>query len=165
MSQLLLVTMLLLSGILSLSLINYVTNRRLKKLIKGTDVLLSVNILKAALFFCCGLLISEIGIAGKEVLNFQAQKPGAELALLLAGYLSLFLLISLMMAFLCIWFSRLIFSTFTKGKDIYMSSANSEIAEVILFVGILSSITFIVKPGLMDLLLHAIQYSTLPIYH
>ena len=165
MSQSLLITLLLLSSLLSLSLINYIINRRLKKSSKTTDSLLGSNILKAIIFVCSGLLISEVGNAGKEVMNLQFLHSVSGLALLLAGYLSLFFSTALIITFVCIWFSTLVFSVLTKGKNIYDISANNEIADVILFAGILICITFVVKPGILGLLLEFIRYSGVPSFH
>jgi hypothetical protein len=165
MSQLLLITMLLLCSIIGLSLVNFITNRRLKKFHSGADALQGVSILKATFFVCIGLLISEVGTAGKEVLNFQTLNPVGGLALFLAGYVSLFFSLALLIALICMWFSRLVFSVFTKGKNIYESAVNSEFANVVMFAGIVICITLVVKPGLSDLLLQAIRYSSTPIFH
>ena len=50
MSQLLFITLLILSGILAISLINFLTNRKLKKYLKRDSDNVGVNALKAILF-------------------------------------------------------------------------------------------------------------------
>lgn len=165
MSQLLLITMLLLCSILGLSLVNFITNRKLKKFHSGADAFQGVSILKATFFVCFGLLISEVGTAGKEVLNFQSLNPVGGLALFLAGYISLFFSLALLTTLICMWFSRLVFSVFTRGKNIYEVASNSEIAHIAMFAGIVICITIVVKPGLSDLLLHSILHSSTPIFH
>ena len=157
--------MLLLSSLLSLSLINYIINRRLKKTSKTTDSLLGSNILKAILFVCSGLIFSEVGSAGKEILNLQSAHSGGKFAILLAGYFSLFFSVAFVIVFVCTWFSRLVFSILTKGKNIYECVANGETADLMLFAGILGCITLVVKPGIMGLLLEFIRYSGVPSFH
>ncbi|GEM_PF-2732426 len=165
MSQLLLIVLLTLSGVLSLSLINYFTNRRLKKYSQVDNDKIGINILKAVLFLCAGLLISEVGNATKEVLNIQSFGVADNWMFLVSGYFTLFFSITIVVLFVVVWFAKMVFAIFSKGINIYEAASRNDFANILLFAGIAICISFIVKSGLLALLLNAIQYSSTPIFH
>lgn len=165
MSQLLLIALLILSGVLSLSLINYFTNRRLKKYSLSENDKVGINTVKAVLFICAGLLVGEVGNASKEVLNIQSFGLSDNWIFLVSGYFALFFSITIVVIFVSIWFSMMVFAVITKGINIYEAASRNDFANIFLFAGIALCISFIVKSGLLVLLLNAIQYPTTPIFH
>ncbi|MCB0524115.1 MAG: hypothetical protein H6576_04000 [Lewinellaceae bacterium] len=165
MSQLLFITLLILSGILAISLINFLTNRKLKKYLKRDSDNVGVNALKAILFICAGLFISEVGAAAKELLNTQSFSTVGNLMIGFIAYFTLFFSISVVVLLLSIWFAKMTFSVLSKGVNIYEAASRNDAEYLLLFSGISICICFITRTGLFPLLISTIQYSETPIFH
>ena len=61
--------------------------------------------------------------------------------------------------------SAMMFGIVSKGKNIFIETANNNLNAVILFCGILLALAFAAKVGVTPLLDQFIPYPTMPIYH
>lgn len=156
----------LISSMLLIFLLNSIVNSKIKNKISDKEPLLTTALMKAILFFCGGLLISEIVNSFQILIKvLPSSFSGNDLLLKELMFFSIFIGISLFLLIVILWFSAIMFGVITKGKDIYIEVANNNLLAVILFCGILFSLTFAAKGGIAPLLDQFIPYPTLPIYH
>ncbi|MDP3930617.1 MAG: hypothetical protein Q8R57_16480, partial [Bacteroidota bacterium] len=81
------------------------------------------------------------------------------------SYFSIFLGIIILTTILIVWLSSLMYSLISKGKSIFIETANNNLNAVILFIGLILALTIASKAGLTPLFDQFIPYPTMPIYH
>ena len=156
----------LFSGMLFIYIINLFVNSRLKKKLSENETPITINILKAVLFISGGLLISEILNPFQTLINvLPASISGNELLLNEIMYYSLYLGILLLVFIIILWISILMFGIISKGKNIFIETANNNLNDVLLFIAIMIALVFAAKSGITPLLDLFIPYPELPIYH
>lgn len=166
MIQIVSITALILSSILCISLLNYFINRQMKGRFTENEIPLGVNLFKSILFICGGLLIAEISSTSKEVIQILSLGSGDSNTLLpFITYFSLFFGIVLIILSISLWFSTMIFTVITKGKNVFEYAMQNDVRSVILFGGIAISISLAVKSGIAELLSQIIQYPNSPMFH
>ena len=158
--------LILVSGMLTLFILNAIVNSRLKNKISEGGTPISVDILKAILFLSGGLLLSEITDSFQtltKVLPYSFN--GNDLIIKEFSYFSIFLAITIFTTFLILWLSILMYSLISKGKSIFIEAANNNLNSVVIFIGIILALTIASKTGLTPLLDQFIPYPTMPVYH
>lgn len=156
----------LVSVLLTMFILNAIVNSRVKNKISELETPITIDVLKAFLFVTSGLLLSESLLSFQtltKVLN--SSYGGSELLMKEFSYFSVFIGITLLTIFLIFWLATLMYSLTSKGKGIFIESANNNLSSVILFCGILLALTLAVKSGLTPLFDYFIPYPTMPIYH
>ena len=157
---------LVLSGTLFIYIIDTFVNTRIKKKLSENEAPITIYILKAALFISSGLLLSEILNPFQTLMKvLPSFIAGHDLLLKGIMYYSLFLGILLLVYIIILWVSILMFGVITKGKNIFIETANNNLSDVLLFSAILMALIFAVKSGLIPLLDLFIPYPELPIYY
>ena len=156
----------MISGLLTVFLINSIVNSRIKNKLSENESPLTVDIVKAILFLCGGLLLSEIVNSFQTLIKvLPSSFTGNDLLLKEVMFYSIFLGIALLTLLIILWLSAMMFGIVSKGKNIFIETANNNLNAVILFCGILLALTFAAKAGVTPLLDQFIPYPTMPIYH
>lgn len=156
----------LISGLLSIFLLNSIINSRMKNRLSENEYPITLDAMKAVWFLSGGLLISEILNSFQTLIKILPSSfKGNELLLEEIMFFSIFLGIVLLTLITIIWFSAMMFGIVSKGKNIFIEVANNNINAIILYSGILLTLTFAAKAGIMPLLDQFIPYPTMPIYH
>lgn len=156
----------LISGLLTIFILNSIVNSRIKNKISENVTPLSVDILKAILFLSGGLLLSEITTSFQTLTKvLPGSFTGNELLIKEFSYFSIFLGITILTTILIIWLSTLMYSLISKGKSIFIETANNNLNALIIFIGLILALTITAKTGLTPLFDQFIPYSTMPIYH
>ena len=156
----------LVSGLLTIFILNEIVNFKMKKKISSNESPMAVDILKAFIFMSGGLLLSEITTSFLTLIQVLPSSFKAnELLLKQFSYFSIFLVITLLTTIVIIWLSSLMFSLVSKGKDIFLETANDNLGAVILFCGLILALTIAVKTGITPLFDQFIPYHTMPIYY
>jgi len=156
----------LISGLLAIFILNALVNSRIKNKISENESPFTIDILKAVLFLAGGLLLSEI-ITSFQTLTkvLPTSFTGNDLLLKEFSYFSIFFGITLLTTITIIWLSTLMYSLISKGKNIFIETANNNLSAVILFCGLILALTIASKSGLTALFDQFIPYPTMPIYH
>lgn len=156
----------LVSGLLTIFLLNAIVNARIKKKVSENETPFAVDILKAILFLSGGLLISEITTSFQTLTKVLSNgSAGNELLIKEFTYFSLFFGITILTSILIVWFSTLMYSLISKGRSIFIEAANNNFNAVIIFIGLILALTITSKTGLAPLFDQFIPYPTMPIYH
>jgi hypothetical protein len=156
----------LVSGLLTIFILNAIINSRIKNRISEKETPLAVDILKATLFLSGGLLISEITTSFETLTKvLPTTFTGNDLLMEEFSYFSIFLGITILTTILILWLSTLMYSFISKGKSIFIEAANNNHNAVIIFIGLLLALTISSKTGLIPLFDQFIPYPTMPIYH
>lgn len=157
---------LLLSGTLFIYILDMFVNSRIKKKLSENEAPITIYILKATLFISGGLLLSEILNPFQTLMKILPTFiAGNDLLLKGTMYYSLFLGILLLVYIIVLWVAILMFGIITKGKNIFIETANNNLSDVLLFSAIFIALIFAVKSGLIPLLDLFIPYPELPIYY
>jgi divalent metal cation (Fe/Co/Zn/Cd) transporter len=118
------------------------------------------------LFVSGGLLLSEILNPFQTLMNvLPTFIAGNELLLRAIMYYSLFLGILLLVFIIVLWVSILMFGVISKGKNIFIETANNNLSDVLLFSAIMIALIYAVNSGLIPLLDLFIPYPELPTYY
>jgi hypothetical protein len=166
MIQITIILLLICSNVLTISLINFIVNKKTKGRFALGEEPTSLYILKATLFICAGLMVTEIGTALKEVSQIYSIGEGLRNNWIgLFTYYAAFFSIAGLAIFVAIWLSMMLFAVLTKGKNIFGDALQGNLNYSILFAGTLFSIVFSMKPGLLEILIKLIQYPVLPGFH
>lgn len=156
----------LVSGLLTIFILNAIVNSRIKNKISENETPLAVDILKAILFLSGGLLLSEITNSFQTLTKVLPNSfTGNDLLLKEFSYFSVFLGITILTTILIVWLSTLMYSLISKGKSIFMEATNNNLNAVIIFIGLILALTIASKTGLTLLFDYFIPYPTMPIYH
>lgn len=156
----------LVSGMLTIFILNAIVNSRTKNKISENDTPLALDILKATLFVSGGLLLSEITTSFQTLTKvLPTSFTGNDLLLKEFSYFSIFLGITILTAVLIVWFSSLMYSLISKGKSIFIEATNNNLNSVIIFIGLILALTIASMAGLTSLFDQFIPYPTMPIYH
>lgn len=156
----------LVSGLLTIFILNSIVNSRIKGKISENENPLSVDILKAILFLCGGLLLSEIVNSFQTMTKvLPSSFSGNDLLLKEIMFYSIFLGITLLTLVIILWFAAMMFGVTSKGKSIFIETANNNLNAVIIFCGLLLALTLAAKAGLSPLFDQFIPYPTMPTYH
>ena len=154
------------SGMLTIYILNSLVNLRIKGKISEKLNPLSVDILKAVLFLCGGLLLSEIANSYQTLRKILATShSGNDLLVNEIMYYSLFLGIILLTLVIIIWFAAIMVNVATKGKSVFIEAANDNLNVVYIWCGIVLALTLAAKAELSFLFETFIQYPLMPIYH
>mgnify|MGYP003596328789 CR=1 FL=1 len=165
-TNLILVLSAIFSGILTVYLLNIIVNLRIKNKIGDSDNPIALHILKAILFSVAGILLQEIATPFQTLIKvLPSTTNGADLLVQQIMYYSMFLGIVVLLIFLIIWFSALVFTVTSKGKSIFIEAANNSLGSVIYFAGVVFALSFAVKSNIVPLLDVFIPYPTMPIFH
>lgn len=165
-TNLILVLSAIFSGILTVYLLNIIVNLRIKNKIGYSDNPIALHILKAILFSVAGILLQEIAAPFQTLIKvLPSTTNGADLLVQQIMYYSMFLGIVVLLIFLIIWFSALVFTVTSKGKSIFIEAANNSLGSVIYFAGVVFALSFAVKSNIVPLLDVFIPYPTMPIFH
>lgn len=166
MIQVTIILLVICSNILTISLINYIVNKKVSSRFNVGEEPSGLYIVKAALFVCAGLVLSEIGTALKEVSQVYSigNSPSNAWVGILTYYAAFFSITGLVI-FIASWFSVMVFAVFTKGKNIFGDALADNTNYSVLFVGIILSIFLSIKPGVSALLMYLIQYPVSPVFH
>ncbi|MFN8142790.1 MAG: hypothetical protein U0073_00075 [Bacteroidia bacterium] len=165
-TNLILVLSAIFSGILTVYLLNIIVNLRIKNKIGDSDNPIALHILKAILFSVAGILLQEIATPFHTLIKvLPSTTNGADLLVQQIMYYSMFLGIVVLLIFLIIWFSALVFTVTSKGKSIFIEAANNSLGLVIYFAGVVFALSFAVKSNIVPLLDVFIPYPTMPIFH
>lgn len=154
------------SGLLTIFILNAIVNSRIKNKLSENETPITVDVLKAILFLSGGLLLSEI-ITSFQTLTkvLETSFTGNDLLLKEFSYFSIFLVITFVCIIIIIWLSTLMFSLVSKGKNIFLETANNNLNAILLFLGIILCLTLATKSGLTPLFDQFIPYPTMPVYH
>ena len=156
----------LVSGLLTIFILNAIVNSRIKNKISENETPLTVDILKAILFLSGGLLLSEITTSFQTLTKVLPNSfTGNDLLLKEFSYFSIFLGITILTSILIVWLSTLMYSLISKGKSIFIEATNNNLNAVIMFIGLILALTIASKTGLAPLFDQFIPYPTMPIYH
>jgi len=156
----------LVSGLLTIFILNAIVNSRIRNKISENETPLAVDILKAILFLSGGLLLSEITTSFQTLTKILPNSfTGNDLLLKEFSYFSIFLGITILTTILIIWLSALMYSLISKGKSIFMEATSNNLNAVIIFIGLILALTIASKLGLTSLFDQFIPYPTMPIYH
>jgi hypothetical protein len=165
-TNIILLSAVLVSGLLTVFILNSIVNSRIKGKISENENPLSVDIQKAILFLCGGLLLIEIVDPFQTMTKvLPSSFTGNNLLLKEIMFYSIFLGITLLTLVVIIWFATLMFGVTSKGKSIFIETANNNLNAVIIFCGILLALTLAAKAGLSSLFDQFIPYPTMPTYH
>ena len=156
----------LISGLLTIFILNLIIKSRIKKIISENDNPIALDILKSSFFLCGGILLNEITSSFQTLSKVLSNSyTGNDLLLKEFSYFSIFLGITLLMTIFIVWLSILMYSLISKGKSIFIESSNNNLNAVILFIGVILTLTIASKTGLAPLFEQFIPYPTMPIYH
>ena len=156
----------LISGLLTIFILNLIIKSRIKKIISENDNPIALDILKSSFFLCGGILLNEITSSFQTLSKVLSNSyTGNDLLLKEFSYFSIFLGITLLMTIFIVWLSILMYSLISKGKSIFIESSNNNLNAVILFIGVILTLTIASKTGLSPLFEQFIPYPTMPIYH
>jgi hypothetical protein len=156
----------LVSGMLTIFFLNAIVNSRIKNKISENETPLAVDILKAILFLSGGLLLSEITTSFQTLTKVLPNNyTGNELLTKEFSYFSIFLGITILTTILIVWLSTLMYSLISKGKSIFIEASNNNLNAVIIFIGLILSLTIASKTGLTPFFDQFIPFPTMPIYH
>ncbi|MBK7888516.1 MAG: hypothetical protein IPJ86_14925 [Bacteroidetes bacterium] len=156
----------IISGMLTVFLLNSIVNARMKGKIADNEHPIAGDILKGILFLCGGLILSEVVISFQTITKvLPSSFTGNDLLLKDVMYYSIFFGIVLLILIANIWLSAIMFSITSKGRSIFMETANNNLNAVIIFSGIVLALTLAAKAGLAPLLDQFIPYPTMPVYH
>ena len=156
----------LVSGLLTIFILNAIVNSRIKNKISENETPIAVDILKAILFLSGGLLLSEITNSFQTLTKVLPNSfTGNDLLLKEFSYFSIFLGITILITILIVWLSTLMYSLISKGKSIFIEAANNNLNSVIIFIGLILALTIASKTELTPLFDQFIPYPTMPIYH
>ncbi|MBL0310572.1 MAG: hypothetical protein IPP77_13130 [Bacteroidetes bacterium] len=165
-TNIILLVVVLVSGLLTVFIFNSIINSRIKGKVSENENPISIDILKAILFLCGGLLLSEIINTFQTMTKvLPSSFTGNDLLLKEIMFFSIFLGIALLVLFVNLWLSAIMFGIVSKEKNIFIEVANNNLGATILFVGILLALTFAAKAGLSPMLDQFIPYPTMPTYH
>ena len=165
-TNIILLSAVIVSGLLTVFLLNSIVNSRMKGKVSDNEHPITGDIMKAILFLCGGLLLSEIVISFQTMTKvLPSSFTGNDLLLKEIMYYSIFLGIALLTLIANIWLSAIMFSVTSKGKNIFIETANNNLNAVIIFCGVVLALTLAAKAGLSPLLDNFIPYPTMPTYH
>ena len=165
-TNIILLSAILVSGLLTVFILNSIINSRIKGKISENENPFSVDILKAILFLCGGLLLSEIVNSFQTMTKvLPSSFSGNDLLLKEIMFYSIFLGITLLTLIVILWLAAMMFGVTSKGKSIFIETANNNLNAVIIFCGILLALTLAAKAGLSPLFDQFIPYPTMPTYH
>lgn len=163
-TNIILLSAILVSGVLIVFILNSIVNSRIKGKVSENPI--SVDILKAILFLCGALLLSEVVNSFQTMLKvLPSSVSGNDLLMKEIMFYSIFLGIILLTVIIILWLSAMMFGVTSKGKSIFIETANNNLNAVILFCGILLALTLAAKAGLSPLFDQFIPYPTMPTYH
>ena len=156
----------LISGLLTIFILNTIVNSRINNKISENDKPLAVDILKAILFLSGGLLLSEITTSFQTLTKVLPNSFSGNLLLIKEfSYFSIFLGITILSTILIVWLSTLMYSLISKGKSIFIEATNNNLNAVIIYIGLILALTIASKTGLTGLFDQFIPYPTIPIYN
>ena len=165
-TNIVIITSLIVSGLLTIFILNAIINSRIKNKISENESKISIDILKGLVFLCGGLILSEISTSFYTLTKVLPNNfTGSDLILKEVSYFSVFVGISILTVIIILWLSTLMYSLISKGKSIFFETTNNNIHAIILFAGLLLSLTIVTKTGLTPLFDQFIPYQTMPIYH
>lgn len=154
------------SVLLTIFILNGIVNSRIKNKISENEIPLAVDILKASLFILGGYLLNESYAAFQTLTKVLANGyPANALLIKEISYFSIFLGLTILYIILIIWLSTLMYSLISKGNSIFIEATNNNLNAVIIFIGLILSLSIASKPGLNTLFDQLIPYPTMPIYH
>ena len=156
----------LVSGLLTILVINYLLNSRFKNKLTENEIPIAHDIFKSVLYISSGLLISQIVTSFQTLLKvLPSSFTGNDLLLKEFSYFSIFLGLTILTEMIIIWIATLMFSFICKGKSIFMEVSNNNLNAVAVFIGLQISLTIASMPALVQILEQFIPYPSLPIYH
>ncbi|WP_339611862.1 hypothetical protein [uncultured Planktosalinus sp.] len=165
MTNIIILISILVSGALTIFLLNWIVNYKIRKKISENENPLTINLFKAILFTASGILLSEL-ITTFETLTkvLPSSFTGNELILNEISYYCIFLGILVVIIFTLLWISTLLFRLLSKGENVYLEVANNNLKSVLFFAGIIFALTITIKTGITPLLDQLIPYPTMPLY-
>ena len=161
-----LVSSILISGFLMVFVLNTTVKALVRKKIKPDESPVSVDIIKAVLFTMGSLLISEAVVSFQTVNKVLSESfKGNDLILKQITYASIFIFIILVMIFMILGISIMLYSLITKGRNIILEAVNNDYNAIIVYIGIVVSFTLVLKEVLNPLLDCFIPYPNIPFYN
>ena len=165
-TNIILLSAIIVSGLLTVFLLNSIVNSRLKGKISDNEHPITGDIIKAVLFLCGGLLLGEMVVSFQTMTRvLPSSFKGNDLLIKEILYFSIFLGITFLTLLANIWLSSIMFSVTSKGKSIFMETANNNLNAVIIFCGIALSLSLAAQSGLTPLLDQFIPYPKMPVYY
>jgi hypothetical protein len=157
---------LLLLGLMSISLVNFITRGVFKGRFVPSEMPLSVNVLRATHLISLALLTEKIVLPFGDLSNIlRDSQQGWDLVLSQGIYLSLFFSVVLIVYLILLWFASMAFSLMVKGGSPVINAIEGNISNIILFAGIKIALVIFVKSAIPDLLGTLMPYSNLPVFH
>ncbi|UGU16751.1 hypothetical protein LS482_02500 [Sinomicrobium kalidii] len=165
MTNIIILISILVSGGLTVFILNAIVNYKIKNKISENEKPLTIVVLKTFMFLISGLLLSELITSFQTLTKILPNSySGYTLLLREASFFCIFLGILILILFAILWFAAFMFSLLNKGDHIFMETANNNLNAVILFCGILLALTIAIKTGITPILDQFIPYPTMPIY-
>lgn len=166
MMSILILVIVFLMAILNIFLIDYFIHFQIKRIIKELDPILSVYIFKSSVFFSSGLLLSELYPIFQNLSEIlSGLYSGNNLLLQAVSLFSVFYGIVLLLTASIYLFSIFFVKALGKGRNVVIEISENNYQILILFLGVLMTLTFTLKPGIPYLLDLLIPYPQMPTYH
>lgn len=165
MTQIITLVAIIISTAISLFLLNGFITSKLKNKLSANEKPIGVSFFKALLFISLGLLFSELINTFNTLTNIlPRQLEAGDLLLKEISFYCVFLGITLVIFIILFWTSTLLFSTLSKGGNIFVEIVNNNWNSLILFMAILLTFVLAVKTGISPLLDQFIPYPEMPVY-
>lgn len=157
---------LFLLGILSVSLVNLFTGRKLKGRFSPTEIPLSVNLFRVIHLVTLSLLLEKTASPFTDLSNILRNSlQGWDLVFKQAIYISLFFSIILIIYLILSWSTAVSYTLIAKGRKPIEDAIEGNTSNVILFAGIQITFAIVIKSTIPDLLGTLIPYPMLPVFH
>ena len=161
-----LIISLFLLGFLSVTIVNFVTGRKLKGRYAPTEIPQSINLLRVTHLITLALLLEKISEPFADLSNvLHNSLTGWDLLLKQCVYISLFFTIILVVYLALSWVTSISYSIFTKRLAPLEDAMEGNISNILLFSGIQIALVIVVRSGIPDLLSVLIPYPNLPAFH
>lgn len=156
----------LISCFLAIFMLNSIINSKIKNKLSEKENPITVSILKAVMFTSIGLLLSEVVTVFQSLLKILPLSYSEnDLLRREIMFFAIYVGIIFVHALIVLWVGAIIFGIISKGKNIFIETANNNLNAVVLFCGIVLALTLAAKTGVTPLLDQFITYPTMPIYH
>ncbi|MEZ5003441.1 MAG: hypothetical protein R2730_10455 [Chitinophagales bacterium] len=155
----------LISALLTIFILNSMVNLKLKNKLSENENPITINLFKAILFLCGGIVLNEISQSFNTVTNvLPALFSDNKLVLNEISYCSIFYGIGLISLLLIFWSASLMFTIISGGKSVFLEVTNNNLNAVLLFAGLIFAILIAVKPLLLPIFDQLIPYPNIPTY-
>lgn len=160
------VLLLILGGLVLLFVLNATVNALVKKKIVDVEPPLTITILKLGIFLTGGILISQITESFQTLSKVLPKNTEVEANWITElSFYCMFLALVVLITFLLIWVSAMMYKFLSKGESIFAEAANGNLKAVLLYGGVIIALSMAVKSGLTPLFDQFIPYPTMPNYY